>query len=313
MSAPPPREEPLFGFGVHPAAALFPVLSDVELAELAADIAKNGLRHPVVIFEGRVLDGRNRLRACRLANLIPSFETLEKCDDVVSYVVSANLRRRHMDESQRALVAARLAILKDGQRADRQGAQISAPTQERAAEMLSVSRGSVQNARTVLDKGAPELVAAVERGEAKVSAAATVARLPHADQARVVAAGQIKQTAAAIRHTKPEPVEEWDTSDPSDAELEDSEPEDEEPIIRSEDRAPAWGDREVTAKAAEVSILVRDFRERVERAFREVDPRFASAVREKSQDIVLSALLALKDLLPPKGGQPKLSVITGGK
>jgi hypothetical protein len=62
------------------------------------------------------------------------------------------------------MVAAKLANLRDGQRAD-QAAAIEAPvTQPIAAEMLSVSRRSVQYAREVLDEGAPELVAAVERG-----------------------------------------------------------------------------------------------------------------------------------------------------
>lgn len=51
----------------HPAAAIFPILTGDALAELADDIRANGLRQPIVTFEGQVLDGRNRLAACRLA------------------------------------------------------------------------------------------------------------------------------------------------------------------------------------------------------------------------------------------------------
>ena len=48
----------------HPLAAAFPLLSPAELESLAADIERNGLRHPVVVYEGAILDGRNRCRAC---------------------------------------------------------------------------------------------------------------------------------------------------------------------------------------------------------------------------------------------------------
>lgn len=61
------------------------------------------------------------------------------------------------------MVAARIATLPHGLRADRQDAQICASTQSEAAQDLSVSRRTVQAARKVLERGAPELVAAVER------------------------------------------------------------------------------------------------------------------------------------------------------
>jgi hypothetical protein len=86
-----------------------------------------------------------------------------------AYVVSLNLRRRHLDESQRALVAARLATLPRGAN---QHASIGAPSQERAAGLLNVSRSGVQRAREILDEGAPEPIEAVERGRISVSAGA---------------------------------------------------------------------------------------------------------------------------------------------
>jgi ParB family chromosome partitioning protein len=105
---------------------------------------------------------------------------------LVAFVVSLNLHRRHLDESQRAMVAGKLANLKHGQRADA-SIDASAVTQRQAAELLNVSRPSVQLAREVLDHGAPELVAAVERGEVSVSAAAQASELPIEEQREVVA------------------------------------------------------------------------------------------------------------------------------
>lgn len=91
----------------------------------------------------------------------------------MAFVVSLNLHRRHLDESQRAMVAAKLATMNRGRPAE--NASIEAFTQRQAAELLNVSRPSVQRAREVLDNGTPELVAAVERGEVSVSAAAVAA------------------------------------------------------------------------------------------------------------------------------------------
>jgi N6-adenosine-specific RNA methylase IME4 len=88
----------------HPSADIFPMLGDRELNELAADIRAHGLREPIVLAAGAVLDGRNRLRACQLAGVQPQFRTYEG-DHPTSYVISTNLKRRHLSASQRAAVA----------------------------------------------------------------------------------------------------------------------------------------------------------------------------------------------------------------
>ena len=64
----------------HPYADLFPMMTTVELEALAADIAENGLRHPIVRYQGVVLDGRNRLVACEKADVKPTFEDYEGDD-----------------------------------------------------------------------------------------------------------------------------------------------------------------------------------------------------------------------------------------
>lgn len=103
----------------------------------------------------------------------------------MQFVVSLNLHRRHLDESQRALVADRLTTLRRGERADR--SIDPSITQAEAAELLNVSIPSVKRARQVNANGAPELVAAVESGKVSVSAAAAAAALPTEEQREVVA------------------------------------------------------------------------------------------------------------------------------
>ena len=163
----------------HPFASIFPLLEGGAFSELAADIAAHGLREPIVLHDGKILDGRNRYRACLEAGVKPEFVTYTRADPL-AYVVSLNLKRRHLDESQRAMVAARIATLPDGHRQVGQLAEV--PTQPAAAITLKVGERSVRRARKVLDHGTPDLVAAVEQGAIPVSVAADLAELDEATQ-----------------------------------------------------------------------------------------------------------------------------------
>ena len=100
----------------HAVAELFPLLRGRAFEELVADIKKNGLREPILLdAEGRIVDGRNRYRACLEAGVEPRFVKWEGEGSLAELALSLNLRRRHLDESQRALVAARLAELRENE------------------------------------------------------------------------------------------------------------------------------------------------------------------------------------------------------
>ncbi len=137
----------------HPIADAFPMMADTEFDELVADIKANGVREPIVLYEGKILDGGIATGAQAAGVECPRTEY--QGTDPIEYVVSLNLRRRHLDESQRAWVAAKLTNLKDGERPS----QICEPavTRERAAEMLNVSPRSIDSARVVRDHGTVEL------------------------------------------------------------------------------------------------------------------------------------------------------------
>ena len=145
-------------FEFHDMADLFPMLNGDELKAMATDIFDNGQREPITLFDGKILDGRNRYVACLDAGIEPLFTEYNGCRPV-DYVVSLNLKRRHLNESQRAMVAAKLANLSDGQRADRIASSIDLPT---AAKMLNVSELSIKRGKTVQREADPEIVKAVE-------------------------------------------------------------------------------------------------------------------------------------------------------
>lgn len=89
----------------HRLAGLIPQMSDVEFAELRDDITANGLKQPIVLFEGEILDGRHRYRACVDAGVEPEFTEYDG-DTPASFVLSLNVKRRQLSKSQRAAIAA---------------------------------------------------------------------------------------------------------------------------------------------------------------------------------------------------------------
>ena len=229
----------------HPAAECFPLMNDAELEALAADIRTNGCRVPVSICDDLLLDGRNRALACERAGLPVPWETLPTVGarDASLAVTSLNLQRRHMDESQRALAAAKLANLGAGRppsadtaepaaEADEtadsgkdrlarpngetapigavsQGAPIGAVSQKAAAELMKVSRRSTQRAAAI--KNDPDLAPAVERGHVTVADAYQVRDEPAEVKRRAVKtveAGEAPTLAGAVKRIKQEEARE---------------------------------------------------------------------------------------------------------
>lgn len=199
----------------HPVADIFPMMSDREMDELVADVHQHGVREPVWLHrDGRIIDGRNRYLAAQTARRSVETRTYDGDDaGLVAFVVSLNLHRRHLNESQRAMVAARIANLHRGQRTDRVDTAIAVSQQE-AADQLSVSVDSVQRARRVQESGIPELVEAVETGKVAVSAAAEIATTPPEEQRQVIAADDEKtivKRANEIKRAKREARrQEWE-------------------------------------------------------------------------------------------------------
>lgn len=195
-------------YTAHPLADLFPMMGEVELRQLAEDIAANGQREPIYLAAKQILDGRNRYRACELAGVSPRFEQYGG-DDLLGFVVSKNLHRRHLTESQRAMVAAKLANMKHG--GDRKtndqapNLELDAPVSvPKAAEMLNVGASNVHKAKRVQRDGVPELAKAVESGDVSLNAAEMVSMLPPAEQAEAVQRGPeaVKAKAAEVRKEK---------------------------------------------------------------------------------------------------------------
>lgn len=176
-------------YSFHPACLLFPRLNDVELHALAADIRQNGLMNPIVKLKGKILDGRNRVEACRIAGVKPRFVEWKGDGSPVAWAVAANLVRRHLTPSQRAVVAFDLLPLLEKEAKDRQRlspgrgkkvanslATLSGKASQIAAQISKSNSAYVEKIKAI-SKIAPEIVAEIKSGRMTVNEAARLSKV----------------------------------------------------------------------------------------------------------------------------------------
>lgn len=159
---------------LDPCAEAFPPMQVEEFEALKASIARNGLREPLLVWQGRVMDGRHRLKACQALNLVPTVQMLDgSYEEAKSMAFAANINRRHLRIGQRALLAAQLATRQPGQT---KAAKAIGPvlSQEEAARLFAVGRDSVQKACRLLARGNQDLLTQVQNGTMSLNEAAVI-------------------------------------------------------------------------------------------------------------------------------------------
>jgi hypothetical protein len=149
----------------HPHAELFPLIEGDVFDALVEDIRENGLREPITLLNGQILDGRNRYFA--MSEIDPEFSpaTAPKMfvqfdgGDPLEWVISKNLHRRHLSASQRAVLAAEICRKKN-----KYAPGVSTGDTSR---MLNVSLRTIARAKTLIQRD-PDAAKAVKAGLARV-------------------------------------------------------------------------------------------------------------------------------------------------
>ena len=98
-------------YEIHELATIFPSMTGEEFEAFKLDIKQNGLRVPIKTYKGAILDGRHRYQACQELGIEAEFEALPDDTDLVAYVRSANIKTRHLNQSQVAAVSMELDAL----------------------------------------------------------------------------------------------------------------------------------------------------------------------------------------------------------
>ncbi|GGF38498.1 S-adenosylmethionine-binding protein [Youhaiella tibetensis] len=213
----------------HQYANLFPLIEGREFSELVADIRENGLLDPIVMLDGRILDGRNRFRAMLTAGLLSDDDlnsarkgfsnrtfrqfVPETQGDPLTWVLSKNLRRRHLTPGQLGMLGADIATMRQGERTDRKPdlpaiegrSEPSQPvSQAQAAQIVGTPVANVERAQAVKKSGAPELVESVRKGDVAVSAALEIAKLPVTEQLNVLRTADPRALARIAKERRQE-------------------------------------------------------------------------------------------------------------
>ena len=181
----------------HPLSASFPSMPEDEFAALVEDIRTNGQREAVIVFQGMVLDGWNRYRACELAG-VKCVTAKHDGSDPVAFVLSRNLHRRHLSAGQRAAAVLSVqgwkpkganqhrgsapgAEARDSKGGTAPGAE--APTTAEVAEIAEVSPRTVEQVKKANRAGLGE---AVRDGTVSAKRAAEIADLPKREREKAL-------------------------------------------------------------------------------------------------------------------------------
>ncbi len=183
----------------HPYAEFLPMIAGKhELKALKEGIRKRGLLEPIAIHDGMILDGRNRHRAiCELMSYDKDFKYEETVRFASvpegftpeQYVITRNLHRRNLNESQRALFAGHmlLAFKEDKTLSKEERTNLSKGNKtDHFGKIFNVSGGSVKSAQIVIKRGLPVIEEFVQKGAWRVSLAKNIAELTPEDQKSLV-------------------------------------------------------------------------------------------------------------------------------
>ena len=205
-----------YPYSISRLALAFSPLRPARYAALVASILQFGLRHPIVVWRGEIIDGVHRLKACIEAGVEPRFEHLADEADPIEFLMTEAITFRDMDDNGRAVAAYQLSQWSTRGRPraeDENCANLRIFTQGDAAGLFGVSLRLVSYAAQVLAEespAVPSLRQAVTEWKIKASAAAGVVSRPAEVQERVVelvTGGQARTVKAAVERVEREIAE----------------------------------------------------------------------------------------------------------
>jgi len=226
---------------IHPAANLFPEMDEQEFKALVSDIAANGQQVPILAIDNQIIDGRHRLKACNELGIEPKVKEVngQAGQSPAALVISLNLQRRHLTQSQKAMIAEKALPLLEAEARERQKAagkhgakggrgkqnpsrtnagrvsnKKSGEASSHAAALVGVSARYVDKAK-LLRKHAPSLANQVEQGKITLSKAFRQYKR-ESDRKKAAAAPPITTVSEATKFQCIVIDPPWDVSDEGD-------------------------------------------------------------------------------------------------
>lgn len=213
----------------HEVANIFPLMTGIDFDELKSDISANGLREAIWLHsDGRIIDGRNRHRACLETGVQPFFKTWNGDGSLVGFVISLNLHRRHLSSGQKAMVAVDILPMLEAEARERQrsagidfgkshpklvanlpqalASEHSQKSRDIAAKQVGVASRYVQDAKKIAEKS-PRIAHLVREDTLNMHEAKTIMSMPDEKQETILdllKSGSTATVKDAIRHISKE-------------------------------------------------------------------------------------------------------------
>lgn len=191
----------------HEVANIFPLIEGNEFDALVVDIKKNGLMESIWLYEGKIIDGRNRYRACLEAGVEPNFRNYEGSKPLVDFVVSLNLNRRHLDKFQKAIVGEKIGEYLAREAKERmklskgqgvKGSQISdevkGRTDSKLAEVVQTTRYAIAEVKNFTEQQKEDVLAGRVDGRKVVKENKQAARKAKIEEQKEEIAKLVKPT-----------------------------------------------------------------------------------------------------------------------
>lgn len=200
-------------YPIHPLAMDLPPLVPERYARLLASITANGLWDPIVVWQGQIIDGVHRLKACLEAGIEPRYEFLDDDANPYEYIADENFDNRDMAQNQRAQAGYLMCQNSTPGRPrtpDENSAHLRSLSQAEAAKLVGVSPRLISHASRVLSEestATPALRRAVRGWRIRCSDASRVVDRPPAVQDRAVAlvnSGKVKTIKRAVQQVERE-------------------------------------------------------------------------------------------------------------
>ena len=173
------------GFQQHPLSAIFPTMGPEDQQRLVLDISAHGLRNPITLMDGMVLDGWHRYEACLMLRIVPATVEFPRDQDPVACVKAMNMARRHLTASQKAVAeVACNAWAPVGFNQHQGGVAATATlTNQQMANSAGVSPRTIRDAKKAVTAG---LGKDVRDGKITVEQAAAIAKLPTSERSAAI-------------------------------------------------------------------------------------------------------------------------------
>jgi ParB-like chromosome segregation protein Spo0J len=162
-------------YELHPLADIIPEASPEDFAALVESIRAVGQIEPIRLWDGRVIDGRHRLRACEQLGIEPVLREVQSGEvdggtdaGLLAFVLALNINRRHATTSQRAIAAAKAVTTGEGRP---KTSSIDGVSRERAATLFNVGTATLDRARQLINEADARVVDLVARGVLSLNAA----------------------------------------------------------------------------------------------------------------------------------------------